>query len=163
MSLAVACPSCKRKLHVPEKFAGRRVTCPHCGDGVRVPRLEEALEEAVANVPAPAQDAAETADQLPLSGRLGVAALALGLLSVMVLCVPVAGYNMSLGLSGLGLVLSLGGLILSLWEGTRWVGGPRTPGVEVPFLPRRVLSFPLLGAAACLLALTLALLPFMTG
>jgi hypothetical protein len=33
MPLQVQCPSCKRKLNVPDKLQGKRVKCPSCGEG----------------------------------------------------------------------------------------------------------------------------------
>ena len=74
-----------------------------------------------------------------------MAALALALLSTLVLCIPVAGYYGALGLSNLGLLLSGSGLILCLMQG------------------RRRVAYPLAGIGACLVALFLALMPLFTA
>jgi predicted Zn finger-like uncharacterized protein len=35
--VAIQCGSCKAKLNVSEKLAGKQVKCPKCGQGVAVP------------------------------------------------------------------------------------------------------------------------------
>jgi hypothetical protein len=156
MAVAI-CPFCDKKIHVAEDFADSRMTCPRCGDSVRIPWVDETAGNAASG----GSVGIEAADHLPLSARYGVAALALGLTSVIIMCVPVVGYG-SLGLSGIGILLSLWGLIRSLREGNRWFGLPRNRGVEMPdLLGGCVLSFPLAGTLLCSLTLTLALLPFM--
>src|SRR5262245_40996324 len=102
MPVPVACPVCKRRLRVPQKYAGRKVTCPHCRQAVAVPFLEEP------DTVAPPTAVAEPEPLVAPSARFGVVALALGLLSILVLCIPVVGY-ISLGLSGIGLLLGLWG------------------------------------------------------
>jgi hypothetical protein len=86
--------------------------------------------------------------------------LALGLLSILVLCLPFIGVA-SVGLSGLGVLLGLGGLFTSLGRGAVTLGLP-FGGIR---RPRRfgegALDYPLAGVGACLLALTLALLPWL--
>jgi hypothetical protein len=153
---AAACPSCGRPLRVPEHLAGRQVLCPACGEIVPGPTRQAVSPEA------PADDrpdrGARAAPPWPLPARLGVTSLALGLASVPVLCVPVVGYA-ALALSGLGLLLALGGLLGALARGARAVpgggaGGPAGFGA-------RGWDYPLAGLAACLLALALALLPLL--
>jgi hypothetical protein len=102
--------------------------------------------------------AAAGADALPLSARLGIVALALGLSAVLVLCLPVVGYA-ALGLSSVGLVLGLGGLVQSLQERGVRRGGAGGGGASFPFGTHPV-AVPLAGAAACLAALALALVPW---
>jgi hypothetical protein len=88
-----------------------------------------------------------------------MAAAALGLIAVMVLCLPVVGY-LSLALSGVGLLLGLSGLVAALGEGG---AAHRRAGkvAATPLLGGRPSAFPLAGMAACLVALALALLPFL--
>jgi hypothetical protein len=73
----------------------------------------------------------------------------LGTLSVLVLCLPYVGYA-ALGLSGVGLLVGLAGLVSAYLRGAP-AGG----------LAQRDRRFPLAGIAACLLALALTLLPFL--
>jgi hypothetical protein len=148
MPVPVACPVCKRRLRVPEKYAGRRVTCLHCRQAVAVPLWEE---------PPAATPATTVAESEPLqapSTRLGIVALALGLLSVLVLCVPVVGYT-SLGLSSIGLLLGLWGLLASGREN----GKGSAHGLWLVRGQR--VNYPLAGTVTCLIALALTLLPFL--
>jgi hypothetical protein len=143
MAVHVPCPGCGEKLRVPTKFAGRRMMCPRCDEAFRVPYEER---------PPAAGEPAHDAVPMTVSDRLGVAALALGVFSVLILCVPFVGYA-SIGLSGLGFFLSVGGLLCS----------PRAAGgAGATFgLGGRPISYPLAGLAACLAALALALVPFL--
>jgi predicted Zn finger-like uncharacterized protein len=52
MSTLIDCPSCQRKLRVPDEFLGKSVRCPTCGESFRAP------EAAAAGEPAPAPAAA---------------------------------------------------------------------------------------------------------
>jgi len=163
MSIAVVCPSCRKKLKVPDKAAGRKVLCPKCQGGIPVPELEpqeepkmeRQEEEPVApprTAPTPKQEAEaeEPTFTTPtptlrewLSGftegatlpkGLGITSLVLALLSVPVLCIPFV----SIGLSGLGLILGLWGLVAQ-----------RRKGAEK--------FYPLVGMGASGVALALAL------
>jgi hypothetical protein len=159
MTILVVCPSCKRRLHVPEKLAGRRVTCTRCGEAVRAPLAEEPKQEAASFTASPRASEAAIAAEAPLSSRLGIAALALGLLAILVVCVPVLGYA-SLGLSGLGLMLALSGFYCARKDGVRRFHSPAgVPGMHP--LGRPDLNFPLGGMLVCLLAAALVLLPFL--
>jgi hypothetical protein len=154
MAVAVLCPSCRRRLNVPENLAGQRVTCPSCEHPLRVPPPEFPDE------PEPAEAVpAEPVEELALSVRLGIASLTLALLSVLVLCLPVLGY-LSLGLSSIGLMLGLLGLARK-YMGERGKTRYQLPAAS-PFssLLGQDPDFSLAGTAACLLALALALLPF---
>jgi hypothetical protein len=73
----------------------------------------------------------------------------LGTLSVLVLCLPYVGYA-ALGLSGVGLLIGLGGLVRAYLRGA--FSGP---------FGRADRGYPLAGIGICLLALTLTLLPFL--
>jgi hypothetical protein len=130
------------------------MNCPRCGEPLRVPGVEGRRDGAPAGAPA--------ADpRTPLAARLGVASLALGLLAVLVLCLPVVGYA-SLALSGLGLLLGLGGLVGQQWGGVRGFGRPEGGGARAAFgLGVRPWNYPLAGVAVCLAALALALAPLL--
>src|SRR5262245_47447953 len=150
------CPCCGRKLRVPDHLAGRRVTCPRCNEALAVPEAQEAPPASAAAAPSPAAD-----ESLPPPARIGLTALALGLASVLVLCLPLVGYA-AIVLSAAGLLLSLWGLFLALTSGP---GTPSYSPAAVGGGPRRFGSrprdYPLAGLAACALALTMALLPFL--
>jgi hypothetical protein len=161
MSLPIPCPSCKRRLYVPEKLAGRRVTCPRCGEAVRAVLPEEPAQEAPTHPAATSTAAAAAADEAPLSTRLGITALVLGLLSILILCVPVVGYG-SLGLSGIGFLFAVAGLVCARNDRTRGVRPPLpAEGQGLPAIGKRDLNYSLGGMVVCLLAEALALLPFL--
>jgi hypothetical protein len=172
---ASSCPLCGFELRVPEHLAGRLMVCPGCGELVPGPRPdgERGLPRALAAPPgterhrltaalhSAAHEQSEPPPEppFPVPARLGVASLVLGLASILILCVPIVGYA-AVGLSALGLLLGLGGLggVLAGYGAGRPVL-PRNPSASVHF-GERVRDFPLAGIAACLLALGLALLPF---
>jgi hypothetical protein len=98
---------------------------------------------------------------MPLAARLGVAALALGLGSVLLLCLPFIGYA-SIALSGAGLLLGAAGLLRALTgdggpSGYALAGGA---GASRGF-GARASDYALAGVAVCLLALALALWPLL--
>jgi hypothetical protein len=132
---------------VPERLAGRQVVCPGCGEIVPRPARKVAQPEARAAGPAAPQDDPFPPPPLPPAARLGVASLALGLVSVLLVCVPLVQYAAA-PLSGVGLLLGCWGLARARAGGAAlavWLGGPAR-------------GYPLAGLAACLLALALALL-----
>jgi hypothetical protein len=158
MAIRVVCPSCRRRIRVPDHLAGKRVTCPRCDEALRVPAWGGEPTEPVVG-PVPGAGTAYAEDALPLSGRLGVVALALGLCAVLVLCLPVIGY-VGIALSALGLLLGLGGLAEYLKEASRGRGVGRRAARSLPVSAHPV-SYPLAGTAVCLAALALALLPML--
>jgi hypothetical protein len=90
-----------------------------------------------------------------------VVSLFLGTLSILVLCLPFVGYA-ALGLSGAGLLVGLWGLFRAFLDGSQ-AGSTFVAGGAGLFrrFGQRQQDFPLAGNAACLLALALALLPFL--
>jgi hypothetical protein len=156
MVIPVICPSCRRLSCVPGKLAGRVVRCPRCSHAWRVPLPDPSAASS-------ASAAGPSGKPLTLAAHLGIASLALGLLAILLLCLPLVGYG--------SLFLSSGGLALGLWGLARSVdedGGAvckllglsaRRPAAAT----RPLLTFPLAGAGACLLALALALLPVLFG
>lgn len=147
-------------MRIPEHLTGRRVTCPRCGEAVAVPQLAAPDDnpEAGARSPELLENPA-TADAPP--DRFGVTAVALGLVAVLILCLPGVGYVSPL-LSGVGLLLGGWGLLRSLHpfaKGSRpmYAGG----GLASYRFGTRATDFPLAGTVACLVALVLALLPFL--
>jgi len=153
----VVCPSCQSKLRVPENGAGQQFICPACNAAVKPPDPEAAYLRAVEQAPPPSP-APASAGQAPLSlpARLGAVSLFLGTLSVLVLCLPFVGYSAP-GFSGIGLLVGLCGLVRAL------LGSGSAP----PSASRwrrfgdRGYDYPLAGIGMCLLALALALLPFL--
>jgi hypothetical protein len=109
--------------------------------------------------PSAGADSDDTLNRLPLFGRLGVVSLGLGLLSVLILCVPVVGY-VSPALSGLGLLLGLGALVDYLRGRPGGLRFRTTTGAQVmDGAGGQALHYSLAGTAVSLLALALALLP----
>jgi hypothetical protein len=152
----VVCPSCRKKIHPPERFAGRRVTCPRCESVIVVPaELAQAVEEAAAvETPSPIEEL-----HFPPSARLGIIALALGLASVLIMCLPIIGY-LSIGMSGIGLLLGIGGLFRARTDSEPLPPQVVTGGMGIwGGFGTRTRDYPLAGIAACLLALILTLLP----
>jgi hypothetical protein len=151
----VVCPHCRKKLEPPDHLAGRRVLCPRCDTAIVVPtELVKVVEEAERReTPSPAED-----PPFPLSARLGIIAMFLGTVSILILCIPIFGF-LSIGLSGIGLLLALAGLFRTRTDSESLppaiAGGV---GIWGGF-GTRVRDYPLGGVAACLLALLLALLP----
>jgi hypothetical protein len=155
MPIPFVCPSCKRMGCVSEDLAGRRVRCPRCSHTIQIPLSGQT-------------DKVETgwtfessSRPLTLAARLGLAALTLGLLAVLLMCLPLIGY-VSVAVSGGGLVLGLWGLARSIDEDAgevRKLFGSKAARSAAP--SRMAVSFPLVGVAVCLLALALALLPLL--
>jgi hypothetical protein len=160
MTIPVACPFCKRRLHVPEKYAGRKITCPRCGEAVRALLPDESPKDAPIHASAAKPAVAQATEAAPLSTRLGLAALILGLLAIMILCVPVFGYA-SLGLSGIGILLGVSGLLCARKDGMRRVAPPAGEAQGQHALGGSDLSYALAGTMVCLLAAALVLLPFL--
>ena len=155
----VVCPSCRKKIHPPARLAGRRVTCPRCDEVLMVPAVTTDSDE---DAPAPMESPPSIEEApLPLSARLGIGALVLGMASILILCLPVIGEYASLRLSGFGLLLALCGL---LQAGTDDSGTPSQSlavgGVGIwGGFGARARDYPLAGIGACVLALILAVLP----
>lgn len=155
----VVCPSCRKKLRPPDHLAGRRVTCPRCEAVLTVPLLPDSSAEVPTDLPAAETEVEEP--PLPPAARFGVLALALGCISVLIMCLPFVGYA-SIVLSGVGLPLGLWGLLRARLEGNEVLcrtlrGGAGTAGG----FGSRARHYPLAGTAVCLLALALALLPLL--
>lgn len=155
----VVCPSCRKKLNPPDRLAGRRIMCPRCDTVIVVPAelmtvLEEAKGAAVEKT-SPSED-----PPFPLSARLGIIAMVLGMISISILCLPFGDY-LSIGLSSIGLLLGLGGLLRSR------TGGEALPpaiagGVGIwGGFGTRVRDYPLGGLATCFLAILLSSLPML--
>ncbi len=165
MSQTVVCLTCRYKLRVPSRLAGKRVTCPKCGQAVQAPELPppDPEEEAAAAKASPL-DPNLPVPEVPLhfADRCGRAGLMLGLVAILVLflgiCVQDKAMWCSAGLSGLGMLLSVCGLIGSFFKnvGRRLQGKPR-PENQRRDLP---ISYPLAGTALCTFALAAALWPW---
>ncbi len=162
---AVVCPSCRKKLHPPARLAGRRVTCPKCDEVFVLPDdLQDSEEELAAKTPEPEPEPeAEPAIEdmpLPASARLGIVSLILGVASILFLCLPFIGGYASIGLSGIGLLLALGGLLRTWTDGDEALSLSHAGGTKFwGSFGARARDYPLAGVGACVLALMLALLP----
>jgi hypothetical protein len=83
----------------------------------------------------------QLSESLAESKNLGLLVFAMGLLSFLLLCIPTLGFYLGLFLSGLGLLLGVGGTLCCILG------------------PRRGVAYLLGGSGACFLALLLILLP----
>jgi hypothetical protein len=149
MAIAIVCPSCEKKLNVPENAAGTRVMCTKCGEIIPVPRsagrrskLEEEGVAAYAREDAPASSLRKMLRDLKAGltqpQGLGICGLCLAMASICLMCV----LALSLSLSGLAMLLGVIGLLLALYR-----------------RDKKAMTFPLGAMAAGILALILALLP----
>src|SRR6185437_8383850 len=86
----VVCSHCRKKLRPPARLAGRKVTCPRCEAVLTVPLASDSDEEIPTDLAASETEPQEP--PLPASARIGIAALALGCISVLILCLPFVGY-----------------------------------------------------------------------
>jgi hypothetical protein len=119
--------------------------------------LEDSAEDIPVPEPAPAE---EEVEPLPTSARLGMVALFLGVASILVLCLPFIGGYFSIGLSGVGLFLALGGLLRVRIDGDEAMSRNFAGGAGIfGDFGARARDYPLAGVGACMLALVLALLP----
>ncbi|HLA85102.1 MAG TPA: hypothetical protein VJL29_09930 [Thermoguttaceae bacterium] len=66
MSIAVACPKCRKKLKAPASMAGRRAKCPHCAQVMQLSAPKPKPESSPATV--------EVFENLSASGPLGLGA-----------------------------------------------------------------------------------------
>jgi predicted RNA-binding Zn-ribbon protein involved in translation (DUF1610 family) len=123
---AAVCPSCQRKVSLPDNYSGRTVQtmCPKCGELLPVPPAASRhhQEETAAQITAGSGTATvsarelrrELAEATASSKNLGLLVLTLGLaalLSVAVsFCLTFVQY-LGLALSGVGLLLGLYGMI----------------------------------------------------
>lgn len=155
----IVCSYCHKKLRPPARLAGRKVTCPRCEAALTVPLLSDSSEEIPTDIPAPETGPEEP--PLPASARIGIAALVLGCISVLIMCLPIVGYA-SIILSGIGVPVGLVGLIRARMEGEGMLCRSLTGGAgSARGFGARARDYPLAGTVACVLALTLALLPIL--
>lgn len=118
--------------------------------------LPESVEETL-----PPEKELPEEEPLPMSARIGIVALALGCISVMIMCLPVVGYA-SIVLSAAGLPLGLWGLLRSRTEGDQTLSHTLTGNAATAGgFGTRAQHYPLAGVGACLIALALALLPLL--
>jgi hypothetical protein len=161
MKTAIACPSCKRQIRVREGEEGRWLLCPRCQEGVYIPGPEEPPDRPRTRHEPDDPDAEEEQIVFSPSDRLGIAALLLGTVSVMLLCIPFVGLA-AFGLSSVGIVLGFTGLYGRGQESRKRFRRPaaRRASSKHPFRDYNI-NYPLAGIVACLLALLLAFLPFL--
>jgi hypothetical protein len=146
----IICPSCEHRVPVAENAANKRVMCSKCGEILLVPRSafdhedsHDAADDLAGEASPPMWRKVLRGmfESLADSKNLGLVVLGMGLLSFLLLCIPTAGFHLGLFLSGLGLLLGVGGTM-------RCVLGKR-----------RGVGYLLGGCGACFLALLLILLP----
>jgi hypothetical protein len=156
--LNVVCDACRRRIRVPDEFAGHRVTCPKCEQPVYVPATAaDAAHEYSRSARGSAQED-ELEEPFEYPDRLGMISLTLAAVSVLMLLIPPLGYAV-IAASAVGLLLGVRGVVQF---GLR---GPRPPETawhnamaSNPLLHIGV-SLSLLGLLGCLFALGVALWP----
>jgi hypothetical protein len=160
MTVAVACPNCKREIPVAEGQSGRWFVCPRCNETVFIPGPEDPPERARALNEPVDPEAEEAPVVFSPADRLGITALVLGTVSVLILCIPFVGLA-AFALSSAGLTIGLRGLYVARRDqppaGTRAARKRRRKGRAREF----PVNYPLAGIVACLIALLLAFIPFL--
>jgi len=140
----VKCPHCDKSIRVPESMLGRAAKCPGCGGELQIPARPKpkptvspppkpsapivapstpqqhptiiepsAVLPTTTNVFTPAGQPSAVQVNVHnsnVSNSLGIASLILGILSFFICWIPFIGF----GLSGLGLLLGIGGLVMSV-------------------------------------------------
>ncbi len=145
----IACHSCHQKIRIPEHPGGHQLMCPHCETALVVPaQLVKAMNEAVA-----VTSTSSNQDRpFPLAARLGILSLVLGMISFLLLCVPLGSY-LSISLSSVGLLLASGGLFRARTESESLPPSvANSVGLWGGF-GTRVRDYPLAGMVACFVAL----------
>jgi hypothetical protein len=155
MPVLTQCQACGRRLRVPSKYVERLVTCTKCGAAVRVPRASPPTQAAPVKPPSPASVKATLPEPKSTPDRLGVTAMALGALSILILCLPYIGYG-SLILSSIGIILALAGLGEALVRSMR-DRLPAAGGTAASSLSLSSVGYTCAGISICLLALTLGM------
>jgi hypothetical protein len=91
---------------------------------------------------------------------MGMLSLGMGLVSILILCLPILGY-LAFVLSGAGVILGTGGLLYARFHGGESLPPQLAGGAGIwGRFGSRVIDYPLAGVVACLFALALALLPY---
>jgi hypothetical protein len=130
------CPKCSKEISVNDDLAGRKGKCPGCGQMLQVPdspALSQPVQPPVAVAPPPAPVHTVSVQATPAysptatvhtpatavqvnvnqsfaAHSLGVSSLVLGVLSFFVCWIPFIG----MPLSGLGILLGVGGLVMAV-------------------------------------------------
>src|SRR2546421_10755068 len=120
---SLTCPACEHPISVADSAAGKRVMCGKCGEIIPVPRSFIYPDEDDAVAPYGRSWPRSWRDQI---GQMrqglgepqiqGIVAMGTGLLSILLLCLPDAGFYMGSVLSGFGLLLGIIGTIQVLWR-----------------------------------------------
>jgi len=138
----VECPQCGKSIRVPESMHGRKGKCPGCAGPIQIPSRPK-TESTPATIPKERPPAPPPPPQRPtvvepsevapnttnvftpagqptavqvnvqnsnVSNSLGIASLVVGILSLFVCWIPLIGF----GLSGLGFLLGIGGIVMSM-------------------------------------------------
>ena len=124
-----ACPNCTTMLHSPDPNAGQMTDCPYCKHRLRIPGVPSGSSPPpTAPLPAPPRQEDRTppefrriADEPPGKGGFAIAALVLGILSVVICFPPLVGLPFAVlalvfGILGRGSFetegMAIGGIIL---------------------------------------------------
>ena len=149
MPIDITCPSCEKKISVPDKAVGGRIMCTKCGEIIPVPkslvpRSRGGGEEEIASYKTEVspgnfrQVLSDFRSGLTRPQGLGICGLCLALLSIALICYP----PLAIAISSLALLLNLVGLSMAWYR-----------------RDKKAMTFPLAGIAASILSLVLALLP----
>jgi hypothetical protein len=155
--LNIICDSCRRRVRVPEEFAGKRVTCPKCEQPVYVPATAgEAAQEYSRNTGNTSEENDEEIYEYP--DQLGMVSLTLASASVLMLCIPFVSY-LVIAVSAAGVIIGLAGLPRVGFRGPEPPSSSmRNPVASNPLVHLGV-SLSFLGTLASLFVFSLELLP----
>lgn len=114
MTIHIACPHCRQPLCIPSAAQSVTIQCPHCRGLARMPG-EPAAPKVEARPPAPPRDPA-------LNPWAGITALVVGIVGLVLSCVPMCGAPLCLA------ALVFGWIGLSHYKGGR---GMATAGLAL--------------------------------
>ncbi|QDU80710.1 hypothetical protein Pla110_24420 [Polystyrenella longa] len=141
-----SCPECGHGMKVPDEAAGKRGKCKKCGETVQVPKSQKA--EIITQPPPMDFDEAplpsrrrkrpthreaspvsvEIHQEKPVTNSLGIAALVLGIIALLLCWIPFINLITALPLGGIGLILSLIGLVMAITRKGTGIGYPIAAG-----------------------------------
>jgi hypothetical protein len=157
MPIITTCRHCRKRLRLPDRTIGRAVMCPRCE------RVFEATATGLGSdtekTGGKSRHNGVTASSVLQPDPIGALSALLGLMAILVVCIPYVGYVGFL-FSSAGLVIGIWGLVHAGGTGAQRGGAGPSSFVSTPVQQSKGITHPLVGVAICLLALFLALVPW---